>query len=160
MLNIMWECDLLYVACIIINFKDDKPLRIPSWMIQLPSISNGFGCPRPGFVLKSNLLIEDVPVIQLKVRNGLTYLPQHMTDDWISVVSEKLPEIHHNINSTAIRESMFNINYYGVLKEANFGADIIKYKCDWAKYKDSYPKYGISEHDIDKRYFQLIYVPR
>lgn len=90
----------------------------------------------------------------------LTFLPQHITDDWITVASGRLPEVHHNINSLAIRESMFNINYYGVLKDANFGADLIKHKIDWAKFKDNHRKYGVSEHDIDIRYYQLIPVSR
>lgn len=117
-LNTLWECDLVHWACVKANYNDTGPQNIPSWLIQLDETLGGFGCPRPGFYLKTNIKeIASLPVLKLKKRRQEDFLPLNMTDDWIKYVSEKLPEGHRIINSNSIRQHLMETNYYSLLKQ-------------------------------------------
>lgn len=148
-----WECDLLHWTCLKRDNTDKQPLRLPSWIIQLNSCEGGFGCPRPGTFVTSRLTSIDTPTLCMKERDGDTKLPSHMTNDWISYVSERMPEANRTINTPGLKRQLFEVNYYSVLKGKGFGPDCDKNKSDWAAWKERHRQYGVSDNYLDHRYF-------
>lgn len=154
-LNTMYECDLIHWACVRVNYLDEHPTRIPSWLIQLDPSHGGFGCVRPGMLVTSKQKFMSPPNLKLQALNGPHLLQTNMTNDWISFVSEKLPESSRHINVIALRNAMFEVNYYKVLRATKNGADMVKYKNDWKKWIESHRHLGISEHSINQDYFTV-----
>lgn len=153
-LNTLYEADLIYWACIRVNYHDSHPTRIPSWLIQLDVSCGGFGCPRPGTIVSTSIKIGDTPHIKLKKLRGPHLLKTHMTNDWISYVSEALPEGQRYINSNAL----FEVNYFKVLRTTKNGADMAIYKEDWKKWIEKHRIYGISEHTFNSEWFDWSFV--
>lgn len=155
-LNDLYDTDLMYWATIKAHPTDKKPISLPNWVIQVDSTKGGFGCHRPGQIMMSNIHIPETPRLKMLERPKTHKLPQHMTNEWISYVSQKLPSSSRAIQSNSIRQALFQTNYYKVLSSIGYGFDVDRYKKDWQIYLRQNKSLGATKTSVNPKYFHII----
>lgn len=81
-----------------------------------------------------NLDLHLMPFRSMPTDHGL---PTNMTDDWITHVSNRMPDIDRRISSTALRNALIESNYGDMAKGFGFGCDYKKYKNTWSSWLDA-----------------------
>lgn len=154
-LNGLYDTDMLHWAQVKAHSTDTSPITLPIWIIQADTTAGGFGCSRPGTYFTSEINLPPSPTLHLKQIGKKHSMPQHMTNDWISFVSTKLPEGDHVIQSNKLRHAMFQTNYFKVLNEIGYGADLQVYKTEWSKYLRNNQTLGKSALFVQNQAFRV-----
>lgn len=117
-LNMMYDADVDYWTRVKAHKQDDRPISIPSTIMQHPAHLGGFGLPRPAVLNTTNVKLENWPNPPLMEELKGVKLPTYMTDDWVSYVSRKLHGNTKTIRADQLRESLKANNYSEVASAA------------------------------------------
>lgn len=111
----------------------------------------------PGMIMENiqHKLFNGFPIISEKQHGKETKLPSHMTDDYISYVSEYLPQDDKQINVEAVKRNILHDNYFSVFQEMSQAYDHQKYKDDVLKWIRQYHYIGNSLRDINSGFFKF-----
>lgn len=81
---------------------------------------------------------------------GVLSVPSIMTDDWLKVLSDKMPIYDKNINVSSIRLTLIANNYSEILTTYGLGVDFRTYKDKWIEWLN----YNVAKRNINQ--FELM----
>lgn len=142
-LNVLYDTDVFYYTLVKAHIRDERPVSIPYHVLINDTLCGGLGCPRPGEYAISRQALPPLPPINMKSVPNDHKLATNMSDDWLSYISTRLPDISRQITADSLRAVMIQNNYADVLHGVGYGPDFKRYKNDWSAWIKS---------NIDVRY--------
>lgn len=130
----LWRATLPYWTRIQAHPQDHSPIQYPWWVIVNPRYMGGLSCPFPLGSDVVGSIRNPAPSYQLQRPAWLSEMPQNMTRDWISQLSDKLPTSHKSIHSQRIKESILANSYSEALR-------LVDHRHSASLYKDRMSKW-------------------
>lgn len=134
--QVIWRNTIHYWVKAKANSHDQCGVRLPRLAVELSPELGGLGCPEPGTVVLSHTPIM-IPTLQVSP-GTLKGAPSHMTNDWITHVSQYNSRLEQSltIRADALREMSLHNSYSSLPAHVTRAEDWAKYKQDiraWAR---------------------------